>query len=108
MAASVHPPFGRGRCEVRLTQAGAGPWRVPEEPNLFGVFVCRPDVKAIAARGDDLIIRPGGTLATLNGASTWSAGAVLAVSWFAPASQDLWDSHPVRPTRPRSGSRAPV
>jgi len=49
-------------CEVHLTQAGAGPRRVPEENNPFGVFIRTPDVAAIAARVDDLIIRPGGVL----------------------------------------------
>jgi hypothetical protein len=48
-------------CEVHLTQAGTGPWRVPEN-NPFGVFIRTPDVDAIAARMDDLIIRPGGVL----------------------------------------------
>ena len=48
-------------CEVHLTQAGDGPWRVPEH-NPFGVFIRTPDVEAIAARVDDLIIRPGGVL----------------------------------------------
>lgn len=49
-------------CEVHLTQAGDGPWRVPEAHNPFGVFIRTPDVDAIAARVDDLIIRPGGIL----------------------------------------------
>jgi hypothetical protein len=49
-------------CEVHLTQAGTGPWRVPTEHNPFGVFIRTPDVEAIAARVDDLIIRPGGVL----------------------------------------------
>ena len=49
-------------CEVHLTQAGAGAWRVPEENNPFGVFIRTPDVDALAARVDDLIIRPGGIL----------------------------------------------
>ena len=49
-------------CEVHLTQAGGGPWRVPEEHNPFGVFIRTPEVDAIAARVDDLIIRPGGIL----------------------------------------------
>ena len=49
-------------CEVHLTQAGTGPWRVPEENNPFGVFIRTPDVDAIAARVDDLIICPGGVL----------------------------------------------
>ena len=49
-------------CEVHLTQAGAGPWRVSEENNPFGIFIRSPDVEAIAARADDLIIRPGGVL----------------------------------------------
>ncbi|MGO4703978.1 hypothetical protein [Dyella sp. 2RAB6] len=49
-------------CEVHLTQAGAGPWAVPAEHNPFGVFIRTPDVEAIAARVDDLIIRPGGVL----------------------------------------------
>ncbi len=48
-------------CEVHLTQAGAGPWRVPEN-NPFGVFIRTPSVDAVAARVDDLIIRPGGVL----------------------------------------------
>jgi hypothetical protein len=49
-------------CEVHLTQAGTGPWRVPENNNPFGIFIRTPDVDAIAARVDDLIIRPGGVL----------------------------------------------
>jgi hypothetical protein len=49
-------------CEVHLTQAGSGPWRVPEEHNPFGVFIRTPQVDLIAARVDDLIIRPGGAL----------------------------------------------
>ena len=48
-------------CEVHLTQAGTGPWCVPEE-NPFGVFIRTPEVDAIAARVEDLIIRPGGVL----------------------------------------------
>jgi len=49
-------------CEVHLTQAGSGPWRVQEEHNPFGVFIRTPDVEPIAARVEDLIIRPGGVL----------------------------------------------
>ncbi len=49
-------------CEVHLTQAGTGPSAVPEANNPFGVFIRTPDVKAIAARIDELIIRPGGVL----------------------------------------------
>lgn len=49
-------------CEVHLTQAGDGPWRVPAEHNPFGVYLRTPDVAAIAARVDELIIRPGGVL----------------------------------------------
>jgi hypothetical protein len=49
-------------CEVHLIQAGDGPWGVPEKHNPFGVFIRTPDVAAIAARVDDLIIRPGGIL----------------------------------------------
>jgi hypothetical protein len=49
-------------CEVHLTQAGDGPWAVPSEHNPLGVFIRTPDVDAIAARVDDLIIRPGGIL----------------------------------------------
>ena len=49
-------------CEVHLTQAGSGPWAVPVEHNPFGVFIRTPEVDAIAARVDDLIIRPGGVL----------------------------------------------
>lgn len=48
-------------CEVHLTQAGDGVWRVPEH-NPFGVFIRTPDVDAVAALVDDLIIRPGGVL----------------------------------------------
>lgn len=48
-------------CEVHLTQAGSDPWRVPEH-NPFGVFIRTPEVDAIAARVEDLIIRPGGVL----------------------------------------------
>jgi hypothetical protein len=48
-------------CEVHLTQAGTGPWRVPET-NPFGVFIRTPSVDAIAARVDDLIVRPDGVL----------------------------------------------
>ena len=33
-----------------------------EENNPFGVFIRTPDVDAVAARVDDLIIRPGGVL----------------------------------------------
>ncbi|MEM7004781.1 MAG: glyoxalase [Pseudomonadota bacterium] len=49
-------------CEVHLTQAGEGPWRVPEENNPFGVFIRTPHVHEIAARADDRVIRPGGIL----------------------------------------------
>jgi hypothetical protein len=49
-------------CEVHLTQAGDGVWAVPKEHNPFGVFIRTPDVDAIAALADDLIIRPGGVL----------------------------------------------
>lgn len=49
-------------CELHLTQAGQGAWRVPEAHNPFGVFIRTPDVAAIAARVDDLVIRPGGIL----------------------------------------------
>ena len=49
-------------CEVHLIQAGDGPWRVPEVHNPFGVFIRTPEVDKIAARVDDLIIRPGGVL----------------------------------------------
>ena len=48
-------------CEVHLTQASDGPWRVPEH-NPFGIFIRTPEVEAIAARVDDLVIRPGGVL----------------------------------------------
>lgn len=48
-------------CEVHLTQAGSDPWRVPEH-NPFGVFIRTPEVEAIAALVEDLIIRPGGVL----------------------------------------------
>jgi hypothetical protein len=48
-------------CEVHLTQAGDGEWRVPDH-NPFGVFIRTPDVDAVAALVDDLIIRPGGVL----------------------------------------------
>lgn len=48
-------------CEVHLTQAGDGEWRVPAN-NPFGIFIRTPEVEVIAARVDDLIIRPGGVL----------------------------------------------
>lgn len=48
-------------CEVHLTQAGKDPWSVPEH-NPFGVFIRTPHVDEIAARVDDLIVRPGGAL----------------------------------------------
>lgn len=47
--------------EVHLTQAGSGVWRVPEH-NPFGIFIRTPQVDAVAARVEDLIIRPGGIL----------------------------------------------
>lgn len=49
-------------CEVHLTQAGPGEWRVPEQHNPFGIFIRTPEVATIASRVDDLIIRPGGIL----------------------------------------------
>jgi hypothetical protein len=49
-------------CEVHLTQAGGGAWRVPAENNPFGVFIRTPHVDEIAARIEDRIIRPGGVL----------------------------------------------
>ena len=49
-------------CEVHLIQAGGGVWRVPADHNPFGVYLRTPDVAAIAARVDDLVIRPGGVL----------------------------------------------
>lgn len=49
-------------CEVHLTQAGAGPWSVPEKHNPFGVYLRTPNVAAIAARADAFVIRPGGIL----------------------------------------------
>ncbi len=49
-------------CEVHLTQAGDGPWRVDAKHNPFGVFIRTPHVNAIAPRVDDLVIRPGGIL----------------------------------------------
>lgn len=48
-------------CEIHLTQAGDGPWRVPEN-NPFGVFIRTPEVAAIATLAGDLVIRPGGVL----------------------------------------------
>jgi len=49
-------------CEVHLIQAGAPPWSVPAEHNPFGVFIRTPRVDEVAARVEDLIIRPGGIL----------------------------------------------
>ncbi|MBX7249386.1 MAG: glyoxalase [Caulobacteraceae bacterium] len=49
-------------CEVHLIQAGHGPWAVPSMHNPFGVFIRTPHVAEIAARVDDLVIRPGGVL----------------------------------------------
>ena len=48
-------------CEVHVTQAGDPPWSVPEH-NPFGVFLRTPEVDAVAALVDDIIIRPGGVL----------------------------------------------
>lgn len=48
-------------CEVHLTQAGDGEWRVPEL-NPFGVFIRTPDVDEVASLVEDIIIRPGGVL----------------------------------------------
>lgn len=47
---------------VEQAQAGEGPWHVPKAHNPFGVFISTPEVEAIAARVEDLIIRPGGIL----------------------------------------------
>jgi len=49
-------------CELHLTQAGPGPWQVPAAHNPFGVFIRTPEVAALAARVDDLVVRPGGVL----------------------------------------------
>jgi hypothetical protein len=49
-------------CEIHLTQAGGGAWRVPAQNNPFGVFIRTPHVSEIAERVNDLIIRPGGVL----------------------------------------------
>ena len=49
-------------CEAHLTPAGDTPWRAPGAHNPFGVFIRTPSVDAIAARVEDLIIRPGGVL----------------------------------------------
>jgi hypothetical protein len=48
--------------ELHLTQAGPGPWQVPQQHNPFGIFIRTPRVDAIAALVDDLVIRPGGIL----------------------------------------------
>jgi len=48
-------------CEVHLTQAGEGEWRVPEH-NPFGVFIRTPEVEKIAELAGELVIRPGGVL----------------------------------------------
>jgi hypothetical protein len=47
-------------CEVHLTQANDEPWRVSAANNPFGVYIRTPDVDAVAALVDDLILRPGG------------------------------------------------
>jgi len=52
--------FKGWNCEVHLTGTSPG-WRVPSN-NPFGVFIRTPEVDAVAARVDDLIIRPGGKL----------------------------------------------
>jgi hypothetical protein len=49
------------QCEIHVTQAGSGPWRVPDN-NPFGVFLRTPEVEAIAAQAGDLVIHPGGVL----------------------------------------------
>ena len=53
--------MGGWDCEIHLTQAGHDPWHVPDH-NPFGVFIRTPHVEEIAARVDDLVIRPGGIL----------------------------------------------
>ncbi len=56
-------------CEVHLTQAGSGPWRVPEKHNPFGVFIRTPEVAA-SQRGWTIESFVLGVLcATVNGAS---------------------------------------
>ncbi len=47
-------------CELHLQPSSEG-WRAPEN-NPFGVFIRTPQVDEVAARVDDLIIRPGGVL----------------------------------------------
>ena len=47
-------------CEVHLTGTSEG-WRVPTH-NPFGVFLRTPQVEAVAARVEDLMVRPGGVL----------------------------------------------
>jgi hypothetical protein len=69
-------------CEVHLTQAGTGPWSVPTEHNPFGVFIRTPEVKSIAARVDDLIIRPGGILRHREwGCTKWGSAAQTVFSF---------------------------
>lgn len=48
-------------CEIHVAQAGKGEWRVPDN-NPFGLYIRTPAVAEIAARMDDLVIRPGGIL----------------------------------------------
>src|SRR5262249_61196126 len=47
-------------CEVHLTQAGTGPWRVTEEKKPLGVFIRTPHGGALPARGEGFIIPPRG------------------------------------------------
>ena len=47
-------------CELHLQPSSEG-WRVPQN-NPFGLFIRTPQVDEVAARVEDLIIRPGGVL----------------------------------------------
>jgi hypothetical protein len=68
-------------CEVHLTQAGSGPWPVPKSNNPFGVFIRTPNVGAIAARVDDLIIRPGGEWGLYEVGISGPDGLLVRVGW---------------------------
>lgn len=86
-------------CEVHLTQAGDGPWRVPVEYNPFGVFIRTPHVAEIAERADAFIIRPGGILRHRE----WGLyevgisapdGLLLRIGWPSKLIDNMRRSHP--------------
>jgi len=64
-------------CEVHLTQAGSGPWRVPEEHNPFGLFIRTPEVDAIAARVAFSVTVNGASMRWVSVAQTVCSSALV-------------------------------